>query len=90
MRVRQNLERKGVVLITSLTLYEIIQGRMTEGKHTYAFSLNVPKAFDTVGVMIYGLSYGNLGLGEGCGELICMTSHRVLFYWREKYLSHSI
>ena len=30
------------------TLNEIIQGRMREGKHTYAFSLDVQKAFDTV------------------------------------------
>ena len=43
-------------------------------------------------MIVYGLSYGNWGLGVGCGELfrIGMTSHRVLFYWREKYLSHSI
>ena len=71
------------------TLNEIIQGRMREGRHTYAFSLDVPKAFDTV--WHDGLRF-KLGLGAGCGELlrICMTSHRVLFYWREKYLSHSI
>ena len=45
MRVRQDLERKGVVMIT---LNEIIQGRVREGKHTYAFFLDVQKAFDTV------------------------------------------
>ena len=30
------------------TLNEVIQGRMREGKHTYAFFLAVQKAFDTV------------------------------------------
>ena len=30
------------------TLNEVIQGRMSEGKHTYAFFLDVQKAFDTV------------------------------------------
>ena len=46
MRVRQDLERKGVVLIKGLN--EIVQGRMREGKHTYTLSLDVQKAFDTV------------------------------------------
>ena len=74
------------------TLNEIVQGRMREGKHTYAFFLMFRKHLTQFGMMVYGLSYGNLGLGVGCGELlrICMTSHRVLFYWREKYLSNSI
>ena len=49
MRVRQVLERKGVVLIISV-LIQVIQGRMREGKHTYAFFLDVQKAFDTVKV----------------------------------------
>ena len=73
------------------TLNEIVQGRMRGGKHTYAFFLDV-QHLTQFGMMVYGLSYGNLGLGVGCGELlrICMTSHRVLFYWREKYLSNSI
>ena len=33
-------------------------------------------------MMAYGLSYGNWGLGVGCGELLrtCMPFHRVLFY----------
>jgi len=72
-----------------LTLNEIVQGRMREGKHTYAFFLDVQKTFDTVWI-VYGLSYGNSGLGVGCGELlrIYTTSHRVLFYWRVKSLSH--
>ena len=30
------------------TLNKIMQGRMREGKHTYAFFLDVPKAFYTV------------------------------------------
>ena len=30
------------------TLNEIIQGRIREGKHTYAFFLDIQKAFDTV------------------------------------------
>jgi len=65
---------------------------MREGKHTYAFFLMFRKHLTQFGMMVYGLSYGNLGLGVGCGELlrICMASHRVLFYWREKYLSNSI
>ncbi len=34
------------------------------------------KHWTQYGMMVYGLSYGNLGLGVGCGELlrICMTS----------------
>ena len=31
-----------------LTLNEIVQGRMREGKHTYAFFLDVQKVFDKV------------------------------------------
>ena len=30
------------------TLNEIIQGRIREGRHTYAFFLDIQKAFDTV------------------------------------------
>ncbi len=62
----------------------IIQGRMGEGSTAYVFFLDVQKT--QFGIMAYGLSYLNLRLGVGCGELlkICMTSHRVLFYWKEK------
>ena len=40
-------EKRSCVDIT-FTLNEIVQGRMREGKHTYAFFLDVQKAFDTV------------------------------------------
>ena len=39
------------------TLNEIVQGRLREGKKTYAFFLDVQKAYDTVwcyGIMVCG------------------------------------
>ena len=64
------------------SLNEVIQGRMKEGKHTYAFSEMFTKHLTQFGMMAYGLSYGNWGLGVGCGELLrtCMPLHGVLFY----------
>ena len=39
---------KGSCVDNIFTLNEIVQGRMRVGKHTYAFFLDVQKAFDTV------------------------------------------
>ena len=35
-------------------LNDIVQGRLREGKKTYAFFLDVQKAYDTVEVMVCG------------------------------------
>ena len=43
MKGKLDLKRKGVY-----TLNEIVQGRLREGKKTYAFFLDVQKAYDTV------------------------------------------
>ena len=41
------------------TLNELVQGRIREDKQTFAFFLDVQKAYDTVCVvMVYGTSYG--------------------------------
>ena len=49
MRVRQDLESfKRSCVDNRFTLHEIVQGRMREGKCTYACFLDVQKAFDTV------------------------------------------
>ena len=42
MKVRLDLE------LTGVALNEIVQGRLREGIHTYAFFLDVHKAYDTV------------------------------------------
>ncbi len=49
------------------TLNEIVQGRMKEEKNAYTFFL---KHLTQFSMMVYGFSYGNLGLGVGCGEII--------------------
>ncbi len=48
---------------------KLYKGRMREEKHTYAFFL-FRKHLTQFGMIVYGLSYGNLGLGVGCGEII--------------------
>ena len=40
------------------TLNEIVQGRLWEDKKTYAFFKNIQKAYDSVGMMIYGINCG--------------------------------
>ena len=32
-----------------------MQGRLREDKKTYAFFLDIQKAYDTVGMMVYGI-----------------------------------
>ena len=46
MKVRLDFELTGVAWM--FTLNEIVHGRLREGKHTYAFFLDVCKAYDTV------------------------------------------
>ncbi len=72
--------------VDNIFTLKIVQGRMREGKHTYACFLDVRKAFDTV--WHHGLWYKlwELWVWGRMWRVI----NRVLFYWREKYLSHSI
>ena len=48
MKGKLALERKRSCIDNVYTLNEIVQGRLREGKKTYAFSLDVQKAYDTV------------------------------------------
>ena len=65
MRVRLVLGLKGVVLIIlTYTLNELVQGRLKEGKETYAFFLDVQKAYDSVwcnGLWLKLLEFGVRG-----------------------------
>ena len=40
------------------TLNEIVQGRLREDKKTYAFFLDIQKAYDSVWQMVYGINCG--------------------------------
>ena len=40
------------------TLNEIVQGKLWEDKKTYAFLLDIQKAYDSVGMMVYGINCG--------------------------------
>ena len=54
------------------TLNEIVQSRLREGKKTYAFFLDVQKAYDTVwrnGLWVKLWDLGVKGTYIGCGEL---------------------
>ena len=60
MKVRQVLEQRGVVYIYNIyVLSELVQGRLREGKKTYAFFLDVQKLMIRCGVMVSGLRCGS-------------------------------
>ena len=40
------------------TLNEIVQVRLREDKKTYAFFLDIQKAYDLCGMMVCGINYG--------------------------------
>ena len=53
------------------TLNEIVQGRLREGKKTYAFFLDVQKAYDTVWRNGLWVKLWDLGVrGSRCSELL--------------------
>ena len=67
-----------------VTLNELVQGRLRENKHTYAFFLDVQKAYDTVWRDGLWLKLWDLGVKGGMWHVINEVSRSAVLLEGEK------